>query len=359
LNYSKSLDGLRGIAILLVCFYHWNVPGFRGGFFGVDIFFVLSGYLITSILLKEYQYYNNIDFKKFYFRRMLRLCPAFIFLLSVYMVIACFLNNTCNHVIDILIALFYVSNWSLTRGTHQPKMIGHTWSLSIEEQFYILWPLSMYVVLKKFGPRVLLIGTFLLALASTCERGIIVGSGYELSYPALARVYFALDTRIDCLLYGCLLGIFIHYSNKFMYSKHICFLLQFMGWLGIVFIVVSARDMEKTWVMRYGVCLVAFSTICLLLSINMPKENRTINFLSSSIFVWFGKRSYGLYLWHYFVIKLFDLIKHINGRTVLAAITAIIITEISYRWIEKPTLALKDRIRFKSNVNQSLELASG
>ena len=108
MRYSRALDGLRGIAILVVCLYHWKVPGFVGGYFGVDIFFVLSGYLITSILLHEYRENGDICFKNFYIRRFLRLFPALLFLLVIYAGMAVFSQHPSRHYISIGIVLFYL-----------------------------------------------------------------------------------------------------------------------------------------------------------------------------------------------------------------------------------------------------------
>ena len=135
LGYNPGLDGLRGTAILSVMAYHAQTPFFRGGFIGVDIFFVLSGFLISSLLVSEFDRCNAVSLKNFYMRRLLRLAPALIGLLVIFCVASSlFLSaqKANSNYIDSLIALAYLSNWARALSIHPPDFLGHTWSLSIE-----------------------------------------------------------------------------------------------------------------------------------------------------------------------------------------------------------------------------------
>ncbi len=199
LGYIPALDGIRAVAILLVMCVHANVPFIPGGFIGVDIFFVLSGFLITALLLKEFDEHAVIHFKKFYMRRILRLLPALVVMLITLNLLSLILLNAAerqSNLIDSFIALFYMSNWAFVFNLRPLFFLTHTWSLSIEEQFYILWPVVLLIILRKHSSREKVFGTVLgLAMASWLWRVILTVT--TLSY---GRVFFSLDTRLDGLL---------------------------------------------------------------------------------------------------------------------------------------------------------------
>ena len=295
MKYLKSLDGLRGLAILVVCFYHWKVPGFIGGYFGVDVFFVLSGYLITSILLGEYKKTERINFKNFYYRRFLRLFPALLMLLAVYAVLSVSSLHPARHYIGIAIVFFYLSNWSLALGVFDPGELGHTWSLSVEEQFYLLWPITMYAIIRKFGPKALAMLTLLLALASTFERTYLYLSG-----ASAARVYYALDTRIDSILYGCLVGVVLYFWPPRVKLGYASKFLPVIAIAGLGVLITTCKETEP-WRYWCGFLLAAIFSAVLVWTIATPGAETIKKALSNPVLVWFGKRSYGLYLWHDFI----------------------------------------------------------
>ncbi|MFW9929612.1 MAG: acyltransferase family protein, partial [Candidatus Thorarchaeota archaeon] len=155
-GYVPQLDGMRGIAVLAVIAFHAGISFMPGGFIGVDIFFVLSGFLITSLLIREYDKYKDINFKHFYIRRALRLLPALILLLILFSVLSVFFlqwTQAKSNLEDALIVLFYVANWARAFHIHGAGWLGHAWSLSIEEQFYILWPITLIFLLKRIHSR--------------------------------------------------------------------------------------------------------------------------------------------------------------------------------------------------------------
>ncbi len=210
LGYRPWLDGLRGLAILAVFVYHLQL--ITGGFLGVDVFFVLSGFLITSLLLEEWQRRGTISFPRFYMRRALRLLPAFFaFLLACFVYIVIFRpDEVAAFRKEALVAACYVSNWPTLHQVPMPTL-GHAWSLSLEEQFYFLWPLLLYVMLRlNLRRRTILLLVVGGILASATLRCVL----YELyAVPRLGnagylmRVYAGLDTRADALLVGCLVAL--------------------------------------------------------------------------------------------------------------------------------------------------------
>lgn len=209
LKQSPALTGLRGGAVLLVMLFHADVPMLRGGYIGVDIFFVLSGFLISSLLIEEFHASGTINIKHFYIRRLLRLAPAVLLLLAIFSLLSfLFLSpeRSSRNLIDALIALTYMSNWARAFSIHPPDYLGHTWSLSIEEQFYIFWPLTLVLFLR-LSPRLSHVAVLILAiaLASAGLRIFLLAEG-----ASFFRLYNGLDTRADALMIGCALAAFFH-----------------------------------------------------------------------------------------------------------------------------------------------------
>jgi peptidoglycan/LPS O-acetylase OafA/YrhL len=228
------LDGLRGIAVLLVmaCHLEFVVPQLRplvkGGFLGVDIFFVLSGFLITSILLREQDKNGRISLKNFYLRRFLRLTPAFwMFLASLYFLGNYILPRDQAKIIyegnDFLYSLLYVINWDRALGSAAIGNLNHTWSLAIEEQFYIGWSVCLCLAFSRRLTRqnlVSFLSIFILVL--------VLWRGFRWSMGAdLEALYYATDTRIDGLLIGCLASMLYCWRllpNEFFASRKFGFL---------------------------------------------------------------------------------------------------------------------------------------
>ena len=158
-GYVPALDGIRGIAIICVMIMHSGFKLFKGGFIGVDIFFVLSGFLITYLLVREYDRHDEqVNLKAFYARRALRLGPALILMLignSLWGIFFFTPAESMSNLEDALIALFYMANWARAFEIHAPRFLGHTWSLSIEEQFYILWPMIFLLLMRCIRSRAL------------------------------------------------------------------------------------------------------------------------------------------------------------------------------------------------------------
>jgi peptidoglycan/LPS O-acetylase OafA/YrhL len=305
-GYVPELDGLRAVAVLLVLAGHCYVPGFTGGYIGVDVFFVLSGYLITNVLRR------NDDLKHFYARRARRLLPAFVLMLAAYLVLfTLYRPDYAYHLRDAGYAFFYLSDYTYAfQG--RPEFIGHTWSLAVEEHFYILWPL----LFVRFRPKAkaLLIAYILLTLWRWHQIDWYDG-------------YFRFDTHSTGLVLGCLLASIPRDGIP-----------KFPAWPGLVALGLGAHYFFWTDLssMRSGITLMELATAVALLG-QPPK------WLAFKPLVFVGKISYGLYLWHYMIFRLIFDGDRQNWMFYLmvVSITSFIMAVLSYltveRWFRAPT----------------------
>lgn len=343
--YVPALDGLRGVAILSVMVFHGAIPHLRGGFIGVDIFFVLSGFLITSLLLKEQASVGRINLKNFYVKRALRLLPALFLLLGVFLVISSFLLEGSllrAKFIEALVIIFYAANWARAFDWHSPETMGHAWSLSSEEQFYILWP-ALLILSLKFTRSKLTLGSAiaLLAALSWAARILLAASG-----ASHARLDYALDTRADALLAGCLLAVLI--SGE-LSGRAKLFLEK---WLGPAALLAAAAlagaallfSPKSMYLYYWGYAAVAFLASVIILDIIISKRSLIRKLLSWRPLVGIGVISYGLYLWH---VPVYALVSRtgLTGPGGFAAGTCLtfLAAYLSFVLLERPCLRLKKR----------------
>ena len=343
--YLPGLDGLRSIAVLAIIIYHLNAKWLSGGFLGVDTFFVISGYLITSLLLSEYHQNQSINLIDFWMKRIKRLIPAVIFLVTVVLVFTLFFKP--NLIIgikqDAIAAIFYVSNWwyifqdvdYFNQFAIEP--LKHLWSLSIEEQFYIFFPIILLLLLKKIkidSIVFILIITSLLSLISMIIIYSITGDS--------SRVYFGTGTRAQTLLLGCLLAfLWPPFALKKRVSKGMKSVVDISGILGLLFLVciVIAVDDQDKWIYGGGFYVISFITLFVIASAVHP-ASLIKNILSFRPFIYIGKRSYSLYLWH-FPIIVFINSYYVQGQIpwyvyIIEVLLMFIMAEISYKFIERP-----------------------
>ncbi len=344
------LDGLRAIAVLTVMVYHLDelVPGLTmftsGGFLGVDIFFVLSGFLITSVLLNEHRRTATFSLPNFFIRRFFRLTPALWFFLFFVLAFGEILQPGLFNVLSydtVIYAFTYLLNWHSAAGG-MGSQLNHIWSLSIEEQFYIFWALVLYKAFAEGRSREkIAAGTALLISVLVLQRAIRAATGTE---PNI--LYYSTDTRIDGLLIGCLASMALFWrllSSDFLRSVAFrrIFLASFLVAVG-VFITFAYNDRA----LYYGFISlfslsVAVSILWLISNdgtlIHRLLENRTMR--------WIGKISYGLYLWHYFfytVIKNQKYVESMSAQVAIALALSFAAASVSYYLVERPILSLKD-----------------
>jgi peptidoglycan/LPS O-acetylase OafA/YrhL len=349
LSYMPSFDGMRGLAILLVVGHHSGTPFFQGGFVGVDVFFTLSGFLITALLIKEFDANGRINFKYFYVRRALRLLPALIVMLIAFDVYALFAlpaDIARSFFEDSLLSLAYLTNWAYASGRTY-LFFAHTWSLAIEEQFYLLFPALLTCLLSRLSRRGVIMAVVALAVAS-CLWGLVLLA----TNVFWARVYAGLDTRLWELLIGCIIALVLSSDPLLDHLKS--FIAGARLWahmlaagacvtLVTLTVAVSSSDPATSYL---ALSLSTLSTGILILYVVTVDQSLFKRAVEWRSLVFIGKISYGLYLWHAMIYSILGRGSplHLMASTVLT----LLISVVSYRWVEMPMLRLKSRFQSRS-----------
>lgn len=350
----RGLDGLRGIAVISVVLYHADRNYLKGGFLGVDIFFVLSGFLITTILMNEISTTNSLDRAVFYMRRIRRLFPALIGLLVISIIVAGFFAHDSAYALrrDLPWALTFVLNLSYIFfnqsyfiNISRPPLLQHLWSLAIEEQFYIVWPVLLIALsrLKKFSyrSRVAVTAT-LMAIASTIWMAFLANKN---SYPIPndpSRLYFGTDTHAMGLLVGCALAAVVNLEKlNPRITPDRKALLNFVGCGSLAALIIGLVKIDEfsSALYRGGFLAVSLVTAFVILTLVHPglKFGRM---LAHPMLTWFGDRSYGMYIWHW---PIFMLLRPGIDTSMPDALTQVVriaillvVSDVSYRYLEMP-----------------------
>lgn len=343
-TYMPGLDGLRASAVIAVILYHLSLPGLTGGFLGVDLFFVLSGYLITGLLLTEWSQTGRIDLKRFWIQRFRRLFPAlFVMLVLVLTYVTLFEHDLVATLRqDSAIALVYLTNWwyifhdvSYFESFGKPSPIQNLWSLAIEEQFYLIFPVLLWFGLQR--KRLLLRSIGLAVVLSVLLMAILFTPGTDPS-----RVYYGTDTRLFALLIGSLLA-FAWRPQRFKRTipRRGVRLLNMTGAATVLFLIlcITMTSEYGQFLYRGGFFLVAVAAGLLIATIAHP-ASLWQRLFSQPWLIAIGKRSYGLYLWHFPLITLMTPVEQIgtfsHWRSLAIVFVLIGMTELSYRYLERP-----------------------
>ena len=348
-RYITELDGIRAIAVIMVLAYHLKLALFKSGFLGVTVFFVLSGYLITGILISEVEEEGTIDLKNFWLRRIRRLVPA---VMSMAVVII-FVSAVVNRIIftkgckDFLASVLGFNNWwqifnkiSYFEAAGVPSPFTHCWSLAIETQFYLIYPLILLGIYKLVKSReegrakrgLLFAGvTLLLALISVILMIVLFDPQQDAS-----RVYYGTDTRAFSLLFGALLAILWEYRMvPRRLSANVNMVLGSVSFAVLLVMTIAINGSSNFWY-RGGQF---FGTILTVLMVYAVSGRKTwlSRFLSNPVLKWMGDRSYSIYLWHYPIILLISKgIKASWWITLIEIVLSVVLSELSYRFIETP-----------------------
>ncbi len=349
LGYLPGLDGLRALAILTVVAFHVGAFSHRstldGGFLGVQVFFVISGFLITALLVEEHERNGRISLRAFYARRALRLFPALFAAVGVAVVYTTFapghqLHQTAK---EALASVFYWDNWFHALKVGNPTILLHTWSLSIEEQFYLVWPLLLVLALGLAAARTRL---WLLPLAGAAAAALGRAVADVVSSPApIGRLYFGTDTRADALLIGCALALVWARGLPRQAAPLLAWLtVPALAALAVLmwFETTTARSLYVI-----GLLGCSLASAVLIGNVLTGRPRLLIRVLEHPGLVFVGKVSYGLYLWHYLV---FWIVRDYTGgwsmasRVPLELAIAIAVTVVSYYLLELPIV--RQKVRF-------------
>ena len=333
--YMPHLDGLRAIAVLAVVAFHARPNWFPGGYIGVDLFFVLSGFLITSILVREYDRSGRIDFRRFYIRRALRLFPALI-LVCVAVVAACWLLPGMalrrESVTGAIAAATYTSSVIMASEFRDLGWMVHTWSLAVEEYFYLAWPLILLAICRKW--RAHLVAAVAVLVGASISYRLL----FAFSDSSMSRIAYALDTRSEQLLIGCLLAVSFSVFSR---------VPRWLSWPCVVAIALFAiAPPDLTYmVYRFGGSTVIAVLVALTVAITSHHPSSGLGrVLRMAPLIWIGRRSYGIYLWNLPIVGMAQVLPVGDSAQVLIKLgLTFAIPAVSYRFVEQPFLAMKSK----------------
>ena len=352
-KYLPSIDSLRALAVLAVIIYHVDVNYLPGGFLGVDLFFVLSGYLISSLIIKEYKKTGSINLYNFYIRRARRLLPAVYFMITVGIVVMVMFNGVLlkkSH-LDAIFGYIYSSNWWYifhkldyfdSFGSQSP--FKHLWSLAIEEQFYMIFPLLFLLINRKKKDKdgfhklnrnflYVILGVILVSLIAH----IIL---FDINN--ISRIYFGTDTRAFSLLVG-VVGAILYpidkLNTKITPQENILYSVVSLLSIATLITIMIYTSEYNTWLYRGGFLLVAILGIIIIIS-SGKQHTVMAKLLSFKPVVFIGKISYSLYLWHFPILVLTTPVSEIGNPNIFYVILRVILTFIvaiiSYVFVETP-----------------------
>ena len=349
LGHIPALDGLRALAVLGVMLYHSQLGIISGGFLGVDLFFVLSGFLITSLLLAEFQRQGSIDLIAFWGRRVRRLAPALIFMVIVTLSVAWLINNArgAANGRDAIASLLYVNNWNQTavKTNYFDTFVGaspflHTWSLGIEEQFYFVWPPLLVWFLASRGGR--LSGLTSLVMAAAIASATLMSLRFDETNPTIA--YVSTDTRLQTIAAGAAVAILMagpqgHQIRTWLRAHSSVTRAATIVTFGLLLVAFVTVHDTSPWLFHGGFLLLAALCAALILLVVFAPSNAITRMLSLRPITAIGVVSYGLYLWHWPVFVLAGPnVLRLNGLplTVVQWVLTALLALLSYVLIERP-----------------------
>ena len=351
IRYIPAIDGLRAVAVIAVMLYHLGFSWIPGGFLGVDLFFVISGYVITRLLLDSIQRSGGLDLRAFYKARIRRLFPPLVFMIFVTIIyISIWAPETMRRFVsDSPFALLGGMNWWLVfRHTDyfdtisRPPLLQHTWSLGVEAQFYLIWPLILLLVLRQFG-KAKIPGAALFIAAISGIALLLVSFGVDAANASqVSHVYFGTDTHSIGLFLGAALAVsWVPQNLQEQVNRRAQDFIDGIGVIGFVgllgvFLLVNENDPT---LYKLAFPLAGLFGCAILTSIVHP-ASRFAPILSSKVAVWIGERSYAIYLWHWVVFQLTRPAVDLEGSTwalyTLRILVVFALADISLRLVELP-----------------------
>jgi len=351
IRYIPAIDGLRAVAVVAVMLYHLGFSWIPGGFLGVDLFFVISGYVITRLLLDSIQRSGGLDLRAFYKARIRRLFPPLVFMIFVTIIyISIWAPETMRRFVsDSPFALFGGMNWWLVfRQTDyfdtisRPPLLQHTWSLGVEAQFYLIWPLILLLVLRQFGKAKIPGAALFIAAISGIALLLVSFEVDAANASQVSHVYFGTDTHSIGLFLGAALAVsWIPQNLQEQVNKRAQDFIDGIGVIGFVgllgvFLLINENDPT---LYKLAFPLAGLFGCAILTSIVHP-ASRFAPILSNKVAVWIGERSYAIYLWHWVVFQVTRPAVDLEGSTwalyALRILVVFALADISLRLVELP-----------------------
>jgi peptidoglycan/LPS O-acetylase OafA/YrhL len=360
IQHIPAIDGLRAIAVTAVIFYHLGFQWIPGGFLGVDLFFVISGYVITRLLLDSIARSGGLDLRGFYKARARRLLPPLVFMIVVtaFYISIWAQDSVKRFITDTPFSISGLMNWWLVvkeqdyfEAIGRPPLLQHTWSLAVETQFYLVWPVLLLIILKRFGKKVIPVAALAIALISGTAL-FLVSLQLDAS-STVSHVYFGTDTHSIGLFLGAALAVsWIPQNFKSEVSNKAQNFIDFIGVFGLVGILGSFLLIDESSPTAYKIAfpLAAVFGAAIITSIVHP-ASRFAPILQNRLLLWIGERSYAIYLWHWVVFQITRPRVDIDGQDwaliALRILVVLALADISLKLVELPIRSGKVEYWFK------------
>jgi peptidoglycan/LPS O-acetylase OafA/YrhL len=350
-RHIASIDGLRAIAVTAVVLYHLGISWIPGGFLGVDLFFVISGYVITRLILDSINRSSALDLRAFYWARLRRIYPGFLFMVfSTIIFIGVWAPEAIKRFLtDLPYALTGTMNWSLV-ARHQdyfeaigrPPLLQHTWSLAVELQFYLIWPIILLTVLKFFGKKNVARAALLIAMISGATLFFVSLKLDASNAQQVSHVYFGTDTHSLGLFLGSALAVsWIPQNLSANIEKRAQDVVDAIGVVGLLGLISTFLFIDESNPTLYRIAFPLAGIFgCLVIISLVHPASRFAPIISSAPFAWIGQRSYGIYIWHWVIFQVTRPSVDLTGDTwalYLARVLLVLaLADISLRWVEIP-----------------------
>ncbi len=350
-RHIASIDGLRAIAVTAVVLYHLGISWIPGGFLGVDLFFVISGYVITRLILDSINRSSALDLRAFYWARLRRIYPGFLFMVFTTIIfIGVWAPEAIKRFLtDLPFALTGTMNWALV-ARHQdyfeaigrPPLLQHTWSLAVELQFYLIWPIILLTVLKYFGKKNVARAALLIAMISGATLFIVSLKLDASNAQQVSHVYFGTDTHSIGLFLGSALAVsWIPQNLSANIEKRAQDVVDGIGVVGLLGLIGTFLFIDEANATLYRIAFPLAGIFgCLVIISLVHPASRFAPIISSTPFVWIGQRSYGIYIWHWVIFQVTRPSVDLTGDTwalYLARVLLVLaLADISLRWVEIP-----------------------
>ena len=351
IQYIPAIDGLRAIAVIAVILYHLGISWIPGGFLGVDLFFVISGYVITRLLLDSIQERGGLDLRDFYMARIRRLLPPLVFMIVVTSIVVGIWapDTTKKFLTDAPFSIFGGMNWWLVfnqqdyfESSGRPPLLQHTWSLAVEAQFYLLWPLILLLILKYFGKKVIPAAALTIAAISGVALMLVSFQLDATNSSKVSHIYFGTDTHSIGLFLGAALAVsWIPQNFNLQVTRRAQDFIDGIGVFGFIGILATFAliDESKPTLYRIAFPLAGIFGTAILISIVHP-ASRFAPLLRNKVLLWIGERSYAIYLWHWVIFQISRPQVDLDGENwalfSLRILLVLAMADISLRLVELP-----------------------